>query len=116
MHNNYIAEWTFLSQIKSEQVPILLNGEQALFTFRTKGSTALFTNARLVVADATARETSIFSIPYSAMIMWNSSTVNNTSSYEIYTSVGVVKITLKKDIDPIKFGCILAKFILSKKK
>lgn len=116
MRNVYIAEWIFLNHIKPSKVPILLNGEQALFAFQTRASTAIFTNARIVSSEASSKEMNIFSLPYKNIQMWQSSTTNNTTIYEIYTMAGIVKITLKKDIDPIKFDRILATLVMGSKK
>lgn len=116
-----ILEWTFLSECKipSDVKELLVNGEEAVFAYKTVRDTAVFTNKRLIIKDAqgiTGKKVETYSIPYSSINMWSIENAGKlldfTSEVELFTRAGNMKIKLGRGLDVKKIDYLLASYIL----
>ncbi|MDD4510611.1 MAG: PH domain-containing protein [Oscillospiraceae bacterium] len=117
---NNALTWIFNGEIAPpEDVnSILINGEKAIYAYKTIRDYAVFTNKRLIVKDAqgiTGKKVEIYSLPYSSINMYsteNSGHLDLTSEVELWTRAGHIKISLRKGLDVRKIDRILAMAIL----
>lgn len=113
--------WTFVSpcQVPNDVNEILINGETALYAYKTIRDVAVFTNKRLIVRDAqgfTGKKVEIYSLPYSSIVMYSTENAGKfldvNSEVELWTKAGHIKINLNKNINIREFDKIIASAIL----
>ncbi|MGB6178588.1 PH domain-containing protein [Carnobacterium sp.] len=113
--------WTFIEEcsVSNDITDLLVDGEEAIATYKTIRDQATFTNKRLIIRDAqgiTGKKIEIYSLPYSSITMWSTENsgklVDFNSEVELWTKAGHLKINLKKGIDIRKFDKLLAQAIL----
>lgn len=115
-----IVNWNFYDEIETptDLYDILVEGEQAVKSYKTIRDTATFTNKRLIVVDAqglTGRKKEIYSLPYSSIIMWsteNKGTFDLDSEISLWTRAGLIKISLLKGLDVRPFEQLIAQAVL----
>lgn len=97
---------------------LLLEGEQAITSFKTMRDSATFTSKRLIVRDAqglTGKKVEIYSLPYSSINMWSSENAGRldwNSEIELWTRAGHIKVKLSKDADVRRLDSLLAWAVL----
>lgn len=113
--------WTFVSPcpVPNDVNEILINGETALYAYKTIRDVAVFTNKRLIVRDAqgfTGKKVEIYSLPYSSIVMYSTENAGKfldvNSEVELWTKAGHIKINLNKNINIREFDKIIASAIL----
>lgn len=115
-----VLSWMFYEEcpIPSDVNDILVTGEKAMYAYKTVRDVAVFTNKRLIVRDSqgiTGKKTEIYSLPYSSILMYsteNAGKLDLDSEIQLWTKVGVVKISLRKKVNVRAFDKILSEFIL----
>ena len=98
---------------------LLMEGEQAVASFRTFRDSATFTTKRLIVRDAqglTGRKVEIYSLPYSAINMWSSENaggiLDRDAELELWTRAGHIKVKLTKGADVRRIDSLIAWAVL----
>lgn len=118
-----ILAWTLQREIPTpdDVQPLLVEGEQAVASFRTFRDSATFTTKRLIVRDAqglTGRKVEIYSLPYSAIEMWSSENaggiLDRDAEIELWTKVGHIKIKVTKGADIRRLDSLIAWAVLFK--
>jgi hypothetical protein len=118
-----ILAWTLQREIPTpEDVrSLLVEGEEAVASFRTFRDSATFTTKRLIVRDAqglTGRKVEIYSLPYSAIEMWSSENaggiLDRDAEIELWTKVGHIKIKVTKGADIRRLDSLIAWAVLFK--
>ena len=113
--------WTFSQEvpIPDEVNEILVDGEEAICSYKTIRDTATITNKRIIIADKQGimgNKIEIYTIPFKSINMYsteNSSGMFDVNSeLELWTRMGHLKINLKKGIDIRKIDRIIAQHIL----
>ena len=113
--------WTFFQEISipEEANEILVDGEEAICSFKTIRDTATITNKRIIIADKQGimgNKVEIYTIPFKSIYMYsteNSAGIFDVNSeLELWTKMGRMKINLKKGIDIRKIDRIIAQHIL----
>lgn len=108
METASIAAWTFMQEIPvpADINDVLIEGEQAITTFKTFRDSAVFTDRRLIVRDAqgiTGKKVEIYSLPYSSINMWSSENAGKLLDFnaeiELWTRAGHIKIKVGKGAD-----------------
>lgn len=116
-----LLTWTFHSEcpLPNDVKGILVEGEEAICSYKTIRDVAIFTNKRLIVRDAqglTGKKVEIYCLPYSSINMWSTENAGGffdvNSEVELWTRAGHIKINLNKDIDIRKFDTLLANVLL----
>lgn len=112
--------WTFVKETYApdDVTKLLLPDEEIIAAYKTLKDTAIFTNRRLIVRDAPAlapKKIETYVLPYRSIQMWsaekNGPILDFGSDVELWTQVGRMKITLKKEIDLQKFEALLSQLI-----
>lgn len=112
--------WTFIKETDvPEEVPkILLPDEEIIAVYKTVKDLAIFTNSRLIVRDAPVlapKKVETYVLPYKAIQMWstekNGAILDFGSDVELWTQVGRMKISLKKDINLSDFEAVLSRVL-----
>ncbi len=116
-----ILSWTLQQEIPipGDVQALLVQGEQAVASFKTFRDSATFTTKRLIVRDAqglTGRKVEIYSLPYSAILMWsseNAGTLDWNSELELWTKAGHIKVKLSKGVDVRRIDSLIAWAVLN---
>lgn len=120
MEASPILTWTLQQEIPvpSDVHELLLEGEQAITSFKTMRDSATFTSKRLIVRDAqgiTGKKVEIYSLPYSSINMWSSENAGKldwNSEIELWTRAGHIKVKLSKGADVRRLDSLLAWAVL----
>ncbi|WP_230115905.1 PH domain-containing protein [Microbacterium oxydans] len=115
-----IATWTLQQEIPvpADVIPLLVQGEQAITSFKTFRDSATFTTKRLIVRDAqgiSGKKVEIYSLPYSSINMWsseNAGTLDWNSEIELWTRAGHIKVKLAKGADVRRIDSLIAWAVL----
>ena len=116
-----ILSWTLMNEIPvpADVQGLLMEGEQAVASFRTFRDSATFTTKRLIVRDAqglTGRKVEIYSLPYSAINMWSSENaggiLDRDAELELWTRAGHIKVKLTKGADVRRIDSLIAWAVL----
>lgn len=115
-----IATWTLQQEIPvpPDVIPLLVQGEQAITSFKTFRDSATFTTKRLIVRDAqgiSGKKVEIYSLPYSSINMWsseNAGTLDWNSEIELWTRAGHIKVKLSKGADVRRIDSLIAWAVL----
>lgn len=118
--NTDLMEWTFSIQCKIPQEiqQDLVQGEQALFAYKTIRDVAVFTTKRILVRDSqglTGKKTTTICLPYRSITMYSvetSGVFDFTGVVELWTKAGRIKINLGRDINMKEFSKAVATAIL----
>lgn len=120
MEASPILTWTLQQEIPvpPDVHELLLEGEQAITSFKTMRDSATFTSKRLIVRDAqgiTGKKVEIYSLPYSSINMWSSENAGKldwNSEIELWTRAGHIKVKLSKGADVRRLDSLLAWAVL----
>lgn len=115
-----IFVWTLHQEIPvpPEVHTLLIQGEQAVASFKTFRDSATFTTHRLIVRDAqgiTGKKVEMYSLPYSAINMWsseNAGTLDWNAEIELWTRAGHIKVKLGKGADVRRIDSLIAWAVL----
>lgn len=115
-----LMTWTLQQEIPipADVTPLLVQGEQAVASFKTFRDSATFTTKRLIVRDAqgiSGKKVEIYSLPYSTINMWsseNAGTLDWNSEVELWTRAGHIKIKLAKGADVRRIDSLIAWAVL----
>lgn len=105
--------------IPGDVTNLLLPGEEAIAAYATMRDSTIFTTKRLILRDAqglTGKKVEIYSLPYKNILMWsseNAGTFDLTAEIELWTRVGVVKLSLRKDVDVRRLDTLISSCVLS---
>jgi Bacterial PH domain len=117
-----ILSWTLMNEIPvpADVQGLLVEGEQAVASFRTFRDSATFTTKRLIVRDAqgiTGKKVEIYSLPYSAINMWSSENaggfLDRDAELELWTRAGYIKVKLAKGADVRRIDSLIAWAVLN---
>jgi hypothetical protein len=112
--------WTLQQEIPvpDDVHPLLVEGEQAVASFKTFRDSATFTTKRLIVRDAqgmTGKKVEIYSLPYDTIHMWsseNAGMLDWNSELELWTKAGHIKVKLSKGADVRRIDSLIAWAVL----
>lgn len=112
--------WTLQQEIPvpADVTSLLVQGEQAVASFKTFRDSATFTTKRLIVRDAqgmTGKKVEIYSLPYNAIHMWsseNAGVLDWNSEIELWTKAGHIKVKLAKGADVRRIDSLIAWAVL----
>lgn len=116
-----ILAWTLRNEIPvpADIGAMLVEGEQAITSFKTLRDSATFTTKRLIVRDAqgiTGKKVEIYSLPYSAINMWSSENaggmLDRDAEIELWTRAGHIKVKLMKGADIRRIDSLIAWAVL----
>ena len=116
-----LATWTFAAEcpVPNDVEDLLVEGEQAVCSYKTIRDIAIFTNKRIIVRDAqglTGKKVEIYTLPYSSIVMYSTENAGKlldfNSEVELWTKAGHIKINLNAKADIRKLDKILAQAIL----
>ena len=116
-----ILAWTLQQEITTppDVQELLVEGEQAVASFKTFRDSATFTTKRLIVRDAqglTGKKVEIHSLPYSAIHMWSTENAGGMldldAELELWTKAGHIKVKLTKGADIRRIDSLLAWAVL----
>lgn len=115
-----LLTWTLQQEIPvpPDVYSLLVEGEQAITSFKTFRDSATFTTKRLIVRDAqgiTGKKVEIYSLPYSTINMWsseNAGTLDWNSELELWTRAGHIKVKLTKGADVRRIDSLIAWAVL----
>ncbi|MFJ2535842.1 PH domain-containing protein [Microbacterium maritypicum] len=116
-----ILAWTLQQEIPvpPDVLGLLVEGEQAVASFKTFRDSATFTTKRLIVRDAqgiTGRKIEIYSLPYSAINMWSSENagglLDRDGEIELWTRAGHIKVRVTKGTDIRRLDSLIAWAVL----
>ena len=115
-----LMTWTLQQEIPvpDDVHPLLIDGEQAVASFKTMRDSATFTSKRLIVRDAqgmTGKKVEVYSLPYSAINMWSSENAGKfdfNSEVELWTRAGHIKVKLGKGVDVRRLDKLIAWAVL----
>ncbi len=121
METSFILTWTLQQEIPvpSDVQGLLVQGEQAVTSFKTFRDSATFTTKRLIVRDAqgiTGKKVEIYSLPYSSILMWsseNAGTLDWNSEVELWTKAGHIKVKLAKGADVRRIDSLISWAVLN---
>ncbi|WP_100812638.1 MULTISPECIES: PH domain-containing protein [unclassified Microbacterium] len=121
MEPGAMLTWTLQQEIPvpADVLPLLVQGEEAVASFKTFRDSATFTTRRLIVRDAqgiTGKKVEIYSLPYGAINMWsseNAGTLDLNSEVELWTRAGHIKIKLARGADVRRIDSLIAWAVLS---
>lgn len=116
-----LLTWTLQNEIATpaDVLPLMIEGEEAVASFKTFRDSATFTTKRLIVRDAqgiTGKKVEIYSLPYSAINMWsseNAGTLDWNAEIELWTRAGHIKVKLGKGADIRRLDSLLAWAVLT---
>jgi hypothetical protein len=112
-----ILTWTLRNEIPTpnDVHDLLVEGEQAVASFKTFRDSATFTTKRLIVRDAqgiSGKKVEIYSLPYSAINMWSSENagglLDRDAEVELWTRAGHIKVKLTKGADIRRIDSLIA--------
>lgn len=116
-----ILNWTFFNEcpLPDDVRNMLVEGEEAICSYKTVRDVAVFTNKRLIVRDTqglTGKKVEIYCLPYSSINMWSTENAGSfldfNAEVELWTRAGHIKINLDKKVDIRKFDKLLAEVLL----
>lgn len=116
-----ILNWTFFNEcpLPDDVRSMLVEGEEAICSYKTVRDVAVFTNKRLIVRDTqglTGKKVEIYCLPYSSINMWSTENAGSfldfNAEVELWTRAGHIKINLDKKVDIRKFDKLLAEVLL----
>jgi hypothetical protein len=116
-----ILAWTLREEIPvpPDIAALLVDGEQAVTSFKTFRDSATFTTKRLIVRDAqgiSGKKIEIYSLPYSAINMWSSENaggmLDRDAEIELWTRAGHIKVKLLKGADVRRIDSLIAWAVL----
>ena len=116
-----ILSWTLQKEIPvpDDVRPLLVEGEQAVASFKTLRDSATFTTMRLIVRDAqglTGKKIEVYSLPYSSINMWSTENaagkLDRDAEVELWTRAGHIKVKLTKNADIRRIDSLLAWAVL----
>ena len=116
-----ILAWTLQKEIPvpADVHQLLVEGEQAITSFKTFRDSATFTTKRLIVRDAqgiTGKKVEIYSLPYSAINMWSSENaggmLDRDAELELWTRAGHIKVKVTKGADIRRLDSLIAWAVL----
>ena len=116
-----ILSWTLQKEIPvpDDVRPLLVEGEQAVASFKTIRDSATFTTMRLIVRDAqglTGKKIEVYSLPYSSINMWSTENaagkLDRDAEVELWTRAGHIKVKLTKNADIRRIDSLLAWAVL----
>lgn len=121
METSFILTWTLQQEIPvpPDVQGLLVQGEQAVTSFKTFRDSATFTTKRLIVRDAqgiTGKKVEIYSLPYSSILMWsseNAGTLDWNSEVELWTKAGHIKVKLAKGADVRRIDSLISWAVLN---
>lgn len=117
-----ILAWTLQKEIPvpDDIAALLVEGEQAVTSFKTFRDSATFTTKRLIVRDAqgiTGKKIEIYSLPYSSIHMWSTENaggmLDRDAEIELWTRAGYIKVKLTKGADIRRIDSRLAWAVLN---
>jgi hypothetical protein len=118
---SHILAWTLLNEIPvpDDVKALLVDGEQAVASFKTFRDSATFTTKRLIVRDAqgiSGKKVEIYSLPYNSINMWSTENaggiLDRDAEVELWTRAGHIKVKLKKGADVRRIDSLLAWAVL----
>ena len=116
-----ILAWTLQNEIPvpDDVSALLVEGEQAVASFKTFRDSATFTTMRLIVRDAqglTGKKIEVYSLPYSSINMWSTENaagkLDRDAEVELWTRAGHIKVKLTKNADIRRIDSLLAWAVL----
>jgi len=115
-----LLTWTLQEEIPvpDDVQALLVQGEQAVASFKTFRDSATFTTKRLIVRDAqgmTGKKVEIYSLPYSSISMWSSENAGKldwNSEIELWTRAGHIKVKVSKGADIRRLDSLIAWAVL----
>lgn len=116
-----ILAWTLQNEIPTpaDLLPLLVEGETPVASFKTFRDSATFTTKRLIVRDAqgfTGKKVEIYSLPYSAINMWSTENaggmLDRDAEVELWTRAGDIKVKLTKGADVRRIDSLIAWAVL----
>ena len=116
-----ILAWTLQNEIPvpDDVSALLVEGEQAVASFKTFRDSATFTTMRLIVRDAqglTGKKVEIYSLPYSSINMWSTENVagklDRDAELELWTRAGHIKVKLTKKADIRRIDSLISWAVL----
>jgi len=115
-----LLTWTLQNEIATppDVLPLLVEGEEPVASFKTFRDSATFTTKRLIVRDAqglTGKKVEIYSLPYNAINMWSSENAGKldwNAEIELWTRAGHIKVKLGKGADVRRLDSLLAWAVL----
>ena len=116
-----ILTWTLQNEIPvpDDVSALLVEGEQAVASFKTFRDSATFTTMRLIVRDAqglTGKKVEVYSLPYSSINMWSTENaagkLDRDAEVELWTRAGHIKVKLTKNADIRRIDTLLAWAVL----
>lgn len=122
MESGAILTWVLQQEIPvpADVQQLLVEGEQAIASFKTFRDSATFTTKRLIVRDAqgmTGKKVEVYSLPYSAINMWSSENSSDMfdrdSELELWTRAGQIKVKLGRGADIRRIDSLIAWAVLS---
>ena len=122
MESGAILTWVLQQEIPvpADVQQLLVEGEQAIASFKTFRDSATFTTKRLIVRDAqgmTGKKVEVYSLPYSAINMWSSENssgmFDRDSELELWTRAGQIKVKLGRGADICRIDSLIAWAVLS---
>lgn len=121
MEMNNILEVTLFSEIPvPEDInEMLVNGEEAVASYKTFRDSVTFTTKRIIVRDSqgmTGKKVEIYSIPYKIIDIWSSENARGmfdlNAEIELWTRTGRFKIKMDKKIDIREIDMLIANAVL----
>ncbi|MGO1594864.1 MAG: PH domain-containing protein [Ancrocorticia sp.] len=121
METSNILSWTLMQEISTpaDVHDLLVDGEQAVASFKTYRDSATFTTKRLIVRDSqglSGKKVEIYSLPYSAINMWSSENAGRLLDFnaeiELWTRAGHIKINVGKGADVRRLDNLIAWAVL----
>ena len=116
-----ILSWTLQKEIPvpDDVRPLLVEGEQAVASFKTFRDSATFTTMRLIVRDAqglTGKKVEVYSLPYSSINMWSTENaagkLDRDAEVELWTRAGHIKVKLTKHADIRRIDSLISWAVL----
>lgn len=114
--------WTLQKEIPvpDDVGELLVEGEQAVASFKTFRDSATFTTKRLIVRDAqgfSGKKIEIYSLPYSSINMWSTENargmLDRDAEVELWTRAGHIKVKISKGADIRRIDSLFAWAILN---
>ena len=116
-----ILAWTLQDEIPvpDDVKTLLVEGEQAVASFKTFRDSATFTTMRLIVRDAqglTGKKIEVYSLPYSSINMWSTENaagkLDRDAEVELWTRAGHIKVKLTKHADIRRIDSLISWAVL----
>ena len=116
-----ILAWTLQDEIPvpDDVSALLVEGEQAVASFKTFRDSATFTTMRLIVRDAqglTGKKIEVYSLPSSSINMWSTENaagkLDRDAEVELWTRAGHIKVKLTKHADIRRIDSLISWAVL----